>query len=347
MGNILEKLAEKFTFNKKNQKPFCYGPFAQVFISLDGDVSLCSEYMVRNPHAVYLGNLIETSFDKLLNSQIVKDIRKNINENCYMNCVVQTCANKTNFYMQVLNDYIKRNGTQNFGKYPKIVVLGEDLKMFSSCKKGDNDTPFYTELCKDKIINILKKVDEVVIGFDMEPFEFGEVYAFIKEIAEACPNLKFNIASNGILFDKKHCDELGITDRLSNAYIFVNAATKETYDKYVNNGDFETLKENIKWLSSLKSEGKLSNVFSAYYVDENNYTEIPKFVDFAKETGSFALFKVQQHSNTGNKDMTNKNLIICQLNENHQKLLEVLESNDLNTKDSALSFGLNFIMDKY
>lgn len=342
MFNIIEKIQDKFL---KKDKIICYAPFVQVFISPNGSVYTCPECTLRNSDMVNLGNLKESSFKQIWNSSYSKQFRKKAKLGENTNCFIPACANKTNFYMHILHDFHKNNNGQKVQELPKIVVFGEDLKGYTNCNSSDYVQEIDMSL-KEKYFEILKDAQQVVFSHNSDPFINKHTSEFIKEIAEKFKGLKFNFVSNGIEFNKENSDKLGITDRLGKALIFVNAATKETYDANVHNGDFEVLKQNLNWLKSMKQDNKLSDLFLVFLIDENNFKEMIQFVEFAKEFDARALFWLKFDKKFCYRYSLPEDCIMKPTNKNYAEFVKILNENNFNNEHASLAHALLMLVDR-
>lgn len=341
MSNLFSNIVSVFSSKKKI---VCYSPFINVFISSDNNVYTCPECMVQPFDEIYLGNLSETTFDKIWKSKKAKAFQSYARKGDYSFCRMQICANRTNFHMQVLANYLKENKPKKLQSIPKIVTFGEDVKSIINCTMVDSEIKEIDINLKDRYFEILKNADEVVFSHKTDPFSNKMTSDFIKEVAEKFPNIKFNLVSNGILFNKENCDKLGITDRLSNILIYVNASNKESYDLNVHNGDFDILKQNLLWLSSLKNENKLKNVFITFLVDKNNYKEMPEFLNFNNEVNSHALFWLKNEQ----KNIINTaNDFMYDFENDLDDFVNLLKSYNFNTKNSSLAYGFNSLLNRY
>ncbi len=347
MSNLISDLYNKITGLNKPKKIFCYAPFLQVFIDSESNVFPCPDCFATDFEAIKIGNLKQNSFNKIWNSSSAKKIRKRIINKDSSNCVLHGCASKTNFYMNVLQKYLLSNKEQSLNTYPKIVIFGQDIKVLNQCIMAKYDVPEIDENLKDKYFDALKEADQVIFSHGTDPFSNKKTSNFIKEVAEKFPKVKFNLISNGILFDKDHCDDLGITERLSNVLILISAANKETYDEYFKNGEFENLKQNLNWLKSLKQQGKLSGFFIGFVIDEHNFKEMPAFVDLAKEYDAKAIFWLKNNYKYDKEGMLSSKYITNIANEHYAEFVDVLNSYNFNNEYSSLPFVLNNLIDKY
>lgn len=335
MFNFFSKIRNK-QLNK-----FCKMSDLNVFIAPNGDVHFCPLCMIKDKTSAILGNLHKKSVNKLWSGKEAGRIRKVINNNASLYCYIQPCANRTNFYMQVMVDYLKKYPSEKVNEMPKIVTFGEDIKNIENCIMTDKDVNEIDTSLKNKYYEALKEAKYVVFSHRTDPFSNETTYNFIKELAQKRSDLKFNIVSNGILFNKDNCDDLNITDKLANVLIYVSAAKKETYDKYISNGDFDVLRQNLYWLKSLKEEGKLSNIFLAFTTDENNFREMPEFVEFAKEFNAFALFWLKVKEDYNPTLYSNFDNIANPISNDYEEFIKILSENNLNTDNSCLAYAFN------
>jgi MoaA/NifB/PqqE/SkfB family radical SAM enzyme len=112
----------------------------------------------------------------------------------------------------------------------------------------------------------------------------------MQAIAARYPDIQFHIQSNGILFSRENCDKLGLTNRLHKAVICAHAATKETYDKMVIDGNFDSVMRNIEWLGGLKKSGKLKYFYLGFVVTALNYREMKDYVLLGRKHGAESYF---------------------------------------------------------
>lgn len=328
---------------RKPDKCRCMAPFLQLFIYSNGDLSLCPLSSAKNIDEFPSGNLNTSLFYEFNNQAKTKYFKENIQNNNFKNCHFLDCYIRTNFYMQVMVDFLKRNKNISLINEPQIVILGDDMRFFSTCESLETPYILSNLEVREKIIELLSNTKELVLSFKSEIFSNIEICNFIKEVVNKYPQINFNIVSNGNNFDKAHCDELGITDRLSNVCLLVNSASSQTYS----NGDFESLRSNIEWISSLKSNSKLNNLFLSFDVNEKNYHEMPLFVEFAKKYTAFILFRRRQYHQNFENDLKNSELIFSPKHKEYHKFVDILSSNEFNTAFSALDSFFNLIKDKY
>lgn len=348
MLNLFSKIKENFSGKKDNKKCFCYMPSIHAFISEENNVYTCPECMVKNSLLINLGNLQEENFNKIWNGSFAKQFRTNAKNKIHSYCLLFPCANKSNFHMQVLSDFMKKGLYDKKCKFPQIVTFGNDVKSLYNCVMSDEEQSEYDTEIKEKYFEALKEAKYVVFCSKTDPFSSKKTSSLIKEIAEKFPQIKFNFVSNGILFNKEICDNLGITDRIENVLIFINAANKETYDKYVHNGNYDELIKNLTWLKELKDTNKLSNLFFAYVIDSNNVNYMTDFIAFTKKYDTYALFwpKMNFDNNKINFYNITEECIANPANKMYPEFINTLNDSKMNDECAYIAYGINILRDK-
>ena len=119
---------------------------------------------------------------------------------------------------------------------------------------------------------------------------------------------------------------MGLVHRLNKIVISVHAATKETYDKIVLNGNYDQLMKNMRYYSYLSANGKLLVLDICFVVNSLNYHEMPQFLEYAKSIGANAFF--WEYRVQGYKEHKNYDELAIHLpqHKDHHKLLEVLKN---------------------
>jgi MoaA/NifB/PqqE/SkfB family radical SAM enzyme len=160
----------------------------------------------------------------------------------------------------------------------------------------------------------------------------GEVFAsrhgraLVKAITNTYPDIKFNIVSNGVLFDEKNYNELGLNEKLNQVTISVHSATKSTYDKLIRNGDYYRLWKNIRWLNNLKKEQKMNNLDLVFTITHINYLEMAKFAKQAIDLGiEFKFFEYRKEEGEFAK-LYDIAAVWLPNNKYHKKFLKVLKN---------------------
>jgi tetratricopeptide (TPR) repeat protein len=97
------------------------------------------------------------------------------------------------------------------------------------------------------------------------------------------PNLKFQIITNGQLFDERAYRELDLAGRIQSVKISIDAATSETYEIVRRGGSFSRLLRNLEFLDGLRVSSRDSfRLELLFVVSIHNFREMPAFVKLAK-----------------------------------------------------------------
>lgn len=280
---------EKSIQNKKNKKFICPTPFEFVEIHPDGEVYPC-HYALEYRYSI--GNIFkQPNFEKIWNSKKAREFRRSILEQEYKYCDPHICCVPKQYDDDEKFD-IKTK------KFPQIIEFNPDMACNVRCV-----------ICRDKQRKITKHQEHIwskaldnTIMYMMKDAKIayfsgvGEVFCspiskkMITKMSEVYPDIKYDILTNGILMDKKHCDELGITDKLHDVDISIHAATEETYNKIVRDGNFKKVMKNLEWISEKYKKGEINHVNINFVVMQTNYKEMIDFQKLANKLGVDTCF---------------------------------------------------------
>ncbi len=266
----------------------CKHPFNTIQIQNTGEVYCCCCYWTN---FYSFGNIFEQPFDKIWNGEKAKEFRKQFIENNYKYCNLDIC--------DPFNQDFKPEYTAD---YPKKVELSYDRRCNVRCifcrnEKNKEEEEYNRQKEKrieenfDKIFTpIIQKAEVVELNSSGELFASKHSIEILKKIIKINPSIKFNIISNGILFNEENIDKLDLKTHLNNITISIHASTEKTYNKLVEHGNFKAIMTNIKYLSKLKEEGILQDIQLNFVVTSINYKEMKDFVKLAKKLNAKAFF---------------------------------------------------------
>jgi MoaA/NifB/PqqE/SkfB family radical SAM enzyme len=278
------------------QNGICESPFYSIEIRSGGKVNLCSPAFMKYEDC-YLGNIFEQDFSEIWNCTKAREFRRLAMQSKHPFCNRVKCNMLYNVHTKPDID-VSSGFSEVIPTYPTHVVFSHDPQCNVRCifcrDEHIHNTPeqlkeldshiesHYLPLCRDAKIVKMQGAGEI--------FASKHSRNLIKAIAQRYPEIKFHIQSNGTLFDKKNCDDLGITNRLHKAVICAHATTKTTYNKLVLDGNFERVMKNIEWLGSLKKEGRLKYLYLGFVVSAINYREMNDYVLLARAHGAESYF---------------------------------------------------------
>jgi sulfatase maturation enzyme AslB (radical SAM superfamily) len=166
-----------------------------------------------------------------------------------------------------------------------------------------------------------------------EPFLHKIVHKICMLVSEINPNLQINMATNGMVYNKRVKEILDKCNIHMN--ISIDGFTKETYEKIRVNSDWDTLMKNFKifWKYLIKKNCAPSVMVNPM---RNNWWEMKEAVRFANEYKSHLWYNTVHHPS----HLALHNLSIEELKDIHRQLkkdLRKLEEENKNYNSSNTS----------
>ena len=180
---------------------------------------------------------------------------------------------------------------------PKVVVLGYDDTCNLKCSTCRKDYKIAEGEAKQKLIDYSGNVTESMLDNCEFLVAAGNGEVFLSEaykavyMSEKCNNIGYiRLLSNGILFtpDRWESFKKGKHAKIM-LTVSIDAATAETYQK-IRGGNFERLKENMKFAAELRKKGELSYFRINFVVQKSNYQEMIPFVEWGLELDADEVF---------------------------------------------------------
>lgn len=264
------------------KKAICTFPFDSAQISMQGDVFVCCPPWCRS---YSFGNIYEQSFDEIWNGKRAKEFRRQFINDDYKYCDLDLCV----------KDCSREIVPTETAQKPRTFIFCYDATcnvkcIFCRSCHQKQDLSYFNDHMDEIIHSMLENAENVVLSGVGEALFSPHSRRLIKRISELFPNVKFSLISNGILCDEANLKELGIIDKLLSITVSLHAVKKSTYDKLVVNGDFDKVIQNLKFLSSLKREGKLERFILNFVVNAYNYKEMAEYIKMAEEIGATVGF---------------------------------------------------------
>ncbi len=299
----------------------CKHPFNSIQVQNTGEIYCCCCFWTD---FYSFGNIFEQSFDEIWNGDKAKEFRKQFIENNYKYCKLDVC------------DPAYENITPSYtAPYPKRIEFSYDRHCNVRCifcrnEKNKEEEEYNRQKEKriednfDKIFTpIIQNAELVELNSAGELFASKHSVEILKKIININPDIKFGIISNGILFTKETTQKLGLEDRLDYAIISIHASTEKTYNKLVERGNFKAVTENVKYLSSLKKQGKINALQLNFVVTALNYKEMKDFVKFAKEMDGTAFF-INYHRQIQSDELEKDLDVTLDTHPKHNELVKIL-----------------------
>lgn len=262
-------------------------------ILVDGNTrSCCTTFVAQG-----LDNIFDKTCDELWNSVIHKILCLSTENKTFTFCDKSMCPLFVMKKLENCKSILPENKLyKQIAPFPETLALGYDSSCnlaCITCRKG-------LHFAKDKELEVVKKIENKVIKEYLPNCKFlilagnGEVFASpsYRNIYEAkeCNPSYIRLLSNGTLFTPANWEQL---KKVSNAKVMltvsIDAASKETY-KYIRKGNFDILKQNMKFASELRRKGELSYFRMNFVVQKANYKEMVDFVQWGQELGVDEIF---------------------------------------------------------
>lgn len=271
----------------------CLKPFNNIEITENGDVYTCCPCYI-NFHNI--GNIFDdriTSFEDIWYSKEAKILREKILNNDFSLCNCEICR-EAKF---IVNDNNKYTIAPDL---PETVTLAYDkacniqcITCRSNMIKNNKETSLKFENKLDSvIIPLLKNAKNITISGSGEALYSTHSRQLIKKLTSTNKTVEFNINTNGLLFNKQNCEELGLVGRINNVFVSMHAFHKPIYNRIMVGSDLETVIKNIKYISELQKEHSIKLATINCVISDINYTEIPYMIEFAQKLDLWISFSI-------------------------------------------------------
>lgn len=323
---------------------FCSQPFNRIEIYENGDVFNCCP-----PFISYysIGNIFNTPFEEIWNSEKAKDLRRKILKEDFSSCSDICCR--------------KNNNEKNIKNYTEIVdELPEDISISS-----DNSCNVKCKICRDNVLirnydktkiddeidniwmPVLKNAKIVRFGCSGEPFASYKEISIIKKTVERYPNIKFHFHTNGILANEKLLKELNVYDKIDTITVSMHSASRWTYNRVVVGGKYDKVISNLKLYSKMKKANLIKNFRMIFVVYSENYKDMVKFAKLAKKynaTAEFWALRLVETTKIG-QDYDNYSVINTS-HKKHKDFIKVLRNPVFESENVILYPELKALLDK-
>ena len=285
----------------------CLVPFEHLFFSCDGSVFPCCPALVDK---YTFGHIFkDNSLEEIWNGEKAQEFRRSVLDGNFKYCKLDSCLDLANVkYDERFQSDLKDKTV--ISDLPKRVFFHIDMACNARCITCRDEKMFmqeevkkYEEITDSILIPVLKNAKVVYFNGAGEVFASKLCKNLIKKITQTYPNIKFDLITNGILSTEENIDEYGLKNKIESIEISVHAATKETYDKVVRDGDFDAVMKNLKMLSEMKKNGEIKFLWLNFVVTSYNYKEMIDFQKLADELGAYTRF--WEYRKWGNAELDN------------------------------------------
>src|SRR5262245_949125 len=286
---------------ERGERLFCSKPFTWFEVSRftrEGEVFTCCPSWLDTP----IGNLDEQSVADVWNSQAAQDIRRSILDGTFDYCNADRCP-----HLQTLTEPVQRVSDVTdpvmqqiirdrivalpFG--PRAVNCSHDRSCNLSCPSCRTELIIETDR-RDQISRIQRRInDEALRDAELlyitgsgDPFGSPFFRHWLRTMRRAdMPKLQtLHLHTNGLLWTPGMWESIPAEIRglVRYADISIDAATEGTYAINRRGGRWDVLMENLRFISSLRRNGPLTWLGIGFVVQENNFREMPAFVELGR-----------------------------------------------------------------
>lgn len=286
MNGAPSEMMRKVCLAEQQAYPMCMQMFRFAFIGVGGEVHLCCPHMIHN---FPVGNLVENTWEECWNSKLAKIMRLSLINRTFCFCDKPQCANfsqeiDAEHAKELLSDYQIR--PLNF---PKEMVLAFDSSCNLQCVSCRKEFKFNTTEAERKILEkttenlmeVAQKVENLQVSGNGDPI-FSKWYRQLWLQEPKLRRKNIELVTNGLLFNETNWKKFEDLYENISVDISVDAATKETYERIRIGGNFDILTENLKFISSLREQGKIKKFTIRFVVQRQNYEEMPLFVELGR-----------------------------------------------------------------
>ncbi len=287
-----------FFMGKENayfKDKFCPRPFTDFEITPTGDIYTCCSRLLPKP----TGNVHESGYLELLNSSHAKRIRRSILDGIFKYCDPTKCPT-------ILDAGLRKNNEIDDPYFRSIIDAGtseidhvENLRLSydptcnlscPSCRRGKivakgETADFVGRVTEDTVLPLLPKVKSLMMN------GYGDIFTSMacRKILQSLnrrdhPDLKLDFLTNGVLFTREEWEKFpNIHGMVNQVRVSVDAATESTYNILRRGGDFEKLRDNLKFLSELRQQRGIDLFAIAFVIQKGNLDEMIAFAEWGIE----------------------------------------------------------------
>ena len=298
--------------SKRRLEGICNYPFESMQYTIDGAVTACcwsTKYV--------LGNMYENSMLEIWNNERMQNFRASMHDGTYRYCDLDICPKRRiddgteQGKKFQINKKAKETKAVHVDDTPRTLELHYDQTCNLKCPTCRLDIISQNNL-KEKNDKALKELfpyaEVLTFGGVGDPFVSNHLREFFFTVSEEeFSNVKRLVfVTNALLVNKSLWDKLSpaVKSKRIEFSISIDAASKETY-ALNRGGDWETLLENMKFISSLN----LEDVTISMVVQNNNFQEMKQFINMGRELGFKIVFQKLGDWNTfSSKEYSERNV---------------------------------------
>jgi hypothetical protein len=222
---------------------------------------------------------------------------------------------------------------------PERVALSHDRSCNLSCPSCRTDRIVANKAEQDKLdrifeanaLPLLRDAKVIYITGSGDPFGSNHFRRVIKRLnRQDFGNLRFDLHSNGQLFDARAWKELDLAGRVRDVEISIDAAEPDTYAIVRRGGTFAQLRKNLAFIADLRRQGEMRTLTFSMVVQACNFREMPGFVRLGEEFAADCVsFQMIRNWGTFSKAEFKAEFIGDPAHPHHEDLVAVLDAPEM------------------
>jgi len=283
---------------------FCPRPFEFATVNDKGEIYLCCPGWLK----IAAGSMDRVTFEEVWNSKYAQKMRASILDGTFAYC------NDNCPYTKTRTGILKRNedvtdpwhkeiiekGLTRLERGPREITVSHDPTCnltCPSCRRGmfkhDAESRARSTRIHEQVFSqAVKDAELIEICGNGDPFASPLYLDALRTFdAERFPDLKIGLVTNGLRLDAKMWDSIAACHgAIRRIHISWNGARPETFAANQRGGRLETLLQNMPFIAELRASGAIPFMSFGFYVQRNNYREMPEMLPFARQFNADAIY---------------------------------------------------------
>jgi len=281
---------------EKNAGRVCLVPFVRFDVWEDGSVPVCCTDWMQGD--VIIGNVFRNNAEEIWNSPTAKKIRESVTDGSFRQCT-EKCPLLAEGRLPLLKDLswedrtLISNPKGEMIHKPQFIKIVNDDSCNLTCPSCRN-APFVNTIEKSEqifeanmrvIYPMLKNAKTLDILGNGEFLASKATLKLLKCLdARTHKNLSIDLLTNGMHFNALAWERLNNIHPLKiNLNVSTDGVNKSTFEFLRRGGRWDVFNENMRFISRLRQEGKISKLTMNFTIQAQNYREMPLFGDYARQ----------------------------------------------------------------
>lgn len=315
---------------------FCENPFTDVEIIGSKDVYTCCAAWLPAP----IGAADDETQD-IWQGERAHELRRSILDGDFSYCSRLNCPKIAGQQLPrakdvsdpVMRNHIDRLVTDDIPP-PDRVLFSYDTSCNLSCPScrskfislGRSAAARLDDFYFEHVTKFSDQATRIKITGSGDPFGSSHFRRVLKDLTSkpaTAPRLQ--LQTNGVLFDERAWQELGLEGHVRSVWISIDATTPETYAKLRRDGDFERLMNNLRFLALKRKQDQIGELRLDFVVQHENYKQMPTFAALAKDIGADGVhFLMLRNWGTFSAEAFEKLAVASASHPDHMDFLDVL-----------------------